>query len=100
MYCTVSLSPPHPTKEVFKSGDINIITIYLILVVLIIRLSKKDRGTNKKRVNLINTLNSLFNVVSCLIAPIMAGQVVRALTLVVSALPDPLINSVKQGFRK
>ena len=45
---------------------------------------------------LINSLSPLDNIGSCLTATIMASQVLRALTLLASAAPNPLVNSVTE----
>ena len=44
--------------------------------------------------DLIHTHNPLVNIVSFLTTTIMAGQVLRTLTLQASALSNPLINSI------
>ena len=53
-----------------------------------------NQGTSNKRIQL-----EIVNIVSCLTATIMAGQVLtlRVLTLIASVLPNPLIDSVTEG---
>ena len=56
-----------------------------------------NQGTSNKRIQL-----EIVNIVSCLTATIMAGQVLtlRVLTLMASVLPNPLIDSGTEGFVK
>ena len=43
---------------------------------------------------MIQTPNPLFYVISCLTAAIMNGQVLKILTILASALPNRLINTI------
>ena len=81
-----------------QSGSKYIFTIFCIAFVSILKVFlKRTKEQVTIGYNLIHTLNPLVNVVSCLTAPIIAGQELRILTLLAIALPNPLIDSATEG---